>query len=362
MKYETANAYYFRQLIKIGGIESHLFYIAQKYGKYQITLFYRDGDARQLARLRKYIRCVKLSEYDTVVCENLFCCFNREILDQCEAKHKYLVLHGDYYDMVQRGQMDISNIPVDSRIDKYLGVSQHVCDAWKKVSGLDAEVIGEPVVLPKERPLYLLSATRLSAEKGWDRMQTLAQAMDDAGIDYEWFVYTNSPKEHKLQHIHFREPMLGITGMMPMFDAYVQLSDNEGYCLSVVEALLQGVPCVVTDCPVFKEIGLTEENSVTLAHDMNEIPLDRIKNIRGLKFRYKQPKDYWGKYLDHTKTSYANKVYRVKATDSWSLLGLLDSETGTVHSEGDEWFIDAGRYAVLTAYEKTVGRKLIEVI
>ena len=36
MKYKTANAYYFRSILAIGGIESHLYYVAQKYGKYDM--------------------------------------------------------------------------------------------------------------------------------------------------------------------------------------------------------------------------------------------------------------------------------------------------------------------------------------
>ena len=53
MKYKTANAYYFRSILAIGGIESHLYYVAQKYGKYDITVFYREGNLKQLERLRK---------------------------------------------------------------------------------------------------------------------------------------------------------------------------------------------------------------------------------------------------------------------------------------------------------------------
>ncbi len=53
MRYKTANAYYFRSILAIGGIESHLYYIAQKYNQYDITIFYRDGDPKQIKRLKK---------------------------------------------------------------------------------------------------------------------------------------------------------------------------------------------------------------------------------------------------------------------------------------------------------------------
>ena len=176
MEYRCANAYYFRIISKIGGIESHLWYIAQKYGKYDITVFYHEADPLQLMRLRRYVRCVQVKPEDKIVCDNLFCCFNREILSQCEAKTKYLVLHGDYQDIVRREEGFRRNLPIDKRIDKYLGVSQHVCDAWEELTGIHAEFIGEPVIVPKPRkPLLLCSATRLSPEKGWDRMKILAE-------------------------------------------------------------------------------------------------------------------------------------------------------------------------------------------
>lgn len=363
MIYETANAYYFRSILAIGGIESHLFYIARKYGRYDITVFYRDADPVQLRRLKQYVRCVQLRPHDKVVCDKLFCCFNREILDQCEAGTKYLVLHGDYLDMVKRGQMTEGNLPKDPRIDKYLGVSQHVCDTWEKLTGIKAYRIGEPVVLDDDRPLQFISATRLSAEKGWGRMKILADALDKAGVRYDWYVYTNSPKTGTYsKNIRFREPRIDISGLFPMFDAYIQLSDNEGYCLSVVEALLQGVPVIVTDCPVFHEIGVTEANGVILQHSMEDLPIGEIRDIRTKVFTYKQPTDNWSRYLSKKKAVYSSKFYRVMATDAWIVLRLLDSQTGTIHQPGDIWEVSEDRLSELLGYEKTVKMTLIEVL
>lgn len=363
MIYETANAYYFRSILAIGGIESHLFYIARKYGRYDITVFYRDADPVQLRRLKQYVRCVQLRPHDKVVCDKLFCCFNREILDQCEAGTKYLVLHGDYLDMVKRGQMTEGNLPKDPRIDKYLGVSQHVCDAWEKLTGIKAYRIGEPVVLDNDHPLLFISATRLSAEKGWERMKILAAALDEAGVNYEWYVYTNSPKTGTYsKHIVFREPRIDISGMFPRFDAYIQLSDNEGYCLSVVEALLQSVPVIVTDCPVFHEIGVTEANGVILPHSMEDLPIDEIRNIRSKSFTYRQPSDNWYRYLSKKPAVYQNKFYKVRATPAWTAIRLLDSQTGTIHPAGDVWEINEERLSELLGYEKIVNMTLIEVL
>lgn len=363
MIYECVNAYYFRSILAIGGIESHLYYIAQKYGKWDITVFFQHGDPAQLRRLRQFVKCIQVTPADKIVCDTLFCCFNKEVLDFCEAKHKYLVLHGDYEDMVERKQLSMQNLPLDDRVDEYLGVSQHVCDSWERLTGRPAMYVGEPVVLEKEKPLLLLSATRLSAEKGWGRMEKLARAMVDAGIPYEWFVYTNSPQHTLLPRFHFRQPELNISRFMPMFDAVVQLSDNEGYCLSVVEAFLQGIPCILTDCPVFHEIGATDSNSVLLRHDMTDIPIDRIRDIKKLKgFKYRQPKDDWSVVLNHTKSTYKKKAYTVRATNAWKQMRLTDTQFGYVHEMGDEWEIDEERYQDFLAFEKRVGRHLIDVV
>ena len=91
--------------------------------------------------------------------------------------------------------------------------------------------------------------------------------------------------------MEFLPPRLDIVQLMPHFDAVVQLSDNEGYCLTAVEALSQGVPIIGTDVPVFKEIGINETNGILMPLDMSNIPIEKIKNVHQLKFNYQQPSD-----------------------------------------------------------------------
>ena len=87
------------------------------------------------------------------------------------------------------------------------------------------------------------------------------------------------------------EPKLDIEKYIANADYLVQLSDNEGYCYSVVEALTQGIPVLVTPCPVFNEIGLINgENCYILPYDMNELPIDDIYNNIP-KFEYTPMKD-----------------------------------------------------------------------
>lgn len=363
MRYKTANAYYFQSLNAIGGIESHFWYIAQKYNQYDITIFYQNGDPQQIKRLAKLVRCVKLTDKDWVECDNLFCCFNREILNQCTAKTTYLVLHGDYEAMVMQKQLDKKNLPLDKRIDKYLGVSQLVCDSWEHLTGIHADLIGEPVVLSNKKSLMLLSATRLTREKGWERMKKLATALNAEKIPFFWLIFTNSKKDDIVEGMQMLPPRLDIASLMPNFDAVVQLSDNEGYCLTAIEALSQGVPIIGTDIPVFKEIGINESNGVLLPLDMSNIPLDKIKNISNLKFSYNQPEEYWTRYLSDKPSTYTPpRLITVCATNTWQKLRLIDAERGFIPSPGNKWEIEESRLITLQNYEKENNVKLINIL
>ena len=350
MVYECANAYYFRHLNTIGGIESHLRYLAKKYAnKYEITIFYKTADVEQLNLLRQFVRVVQLDKGDHVKCKKLFCCFNREILDYAEWETSYLVLHGDYKDMVARGQLDRSNLPIDKRIDQYLGVSQLVCDSWYELTGIEAKCVSEPVVLDKtDKPLMFVSATRLTAEKGWNRMVTLANRLNDNGVNYTWFIYTDSNKP-PVRNMVILKPRYDITEKIGAFDAYIQLSDNEGFCLSIVEALMRGVPVIATDLPVLKELNLNKSNSILLPFDMTDIPVEQIRNIHEMKFSYKPPKDKWDEVLDHTKPS-KGKDIEVMALDGYRAHGIVDVELGRVPHMGERWKVSKARYEDLIAF------------
>ena len=350
MIYKCTNAYYFGYINKIGGIESHLYYIAKKYSNYDITVFYKNGDAAQINRLRKYVRCIQLKDTDKIICDKLFCCFNREVLKQCEAKEKILVLHGDYKDMVERNQLNYNNLPIDERIDRYLGVSQLVCDSWKDVTGIDATNVYEPVVLRKvKKTLMFISATRLTKEKGWDRMVKLANLLDAYDVNYLWFIYTDSKDKKPTKNMIFCEPRLDITDKLGGFDAFIQLSDNEGFCLSIVEALMRGLPVICTDLPVLNELNLDDSNSIKLDINFNNIPLDKILNVRKMNFNYSAPIDKWADELVPSVSSYeGNVMYKVQALDTYQRKKITDQDLGYIPNTGEIFFINSNRLEVLT--------------
>lgn len=365
MKYEVTNAFYFGFINKIGGVESFFYYLGKKYSNTtNITIFYRTADAKQLLRIRKHAQCIRLKPGDTIKCENLFCNYAiHDVLDIAEAKHAYVILHGDYLDMVNRGQQRKDALPIDDRIEKYLGVSKHVCKTWEQLTGIKAEYVGEPVTLDEvQKPLLFVSATRLTREKGWERMQKLARALNTAGLNYTWFIYTNARVYATVENMVIMPPILNITDKLGMFDAVIQLSDNEGFNLTCVEGLLRGVPFIGTKLPVYEEIGLTDENSILLDLEMRDIPVEAIANIREKKFTYKQPADRWGKYLKKEDPSYKKGLITIRATAAWTKHNLIDAELGITPPEGAEWEVTKERYQQLTEYQNLKSETYIQKV
>lgn len=301
------NVFFFDQINSIGGIETFFYQLGKKYGKdYDITLFYRTGDAKQIKRLSQYIRVRKYRDGQTIHCKRAFVTFYADILDHIEADEYYQMLHGDYTAM--------RIFPKDHpKIQQRIAVSELVRDSYKKAKGIDSIVCYNPFTAEKPRKvLNLVSATRLTKEKGLERMLTLASALDDAWIPFHWTVYTDiTHRPCGNPSIVLMPPRTDVLDFIANADYYVQLSDCEGYCYSVVEALSVGTPVIVTDFPVAHEIGVENgKNGWILPMSMENLPIAEI--YKGLKkFKYTPLEDKWGELLLPVPPDYEEEMKRI---------------------------------------------------
>ena len=301
------NVFYYQTLNSVGGIESFFYYLGKKYGKdFDITVFYHDADAAQVERLQKYIRVKRYRDGTIIRCKRAFVCFNVGILDFIEADEYYQTLHGDYAALGFYPQ-------THPKIQKYISVSETVRDAYQKGKGADSIVSYNPIVLEKpKKVLNLVSATRLTEDKGLARMEALAEMMEKAGIPFLWTVYTDVP--HRVVHDHnllLLPPRLDVIDYIANADYFVQLSNAEGYCYSVVEALSVGTPVIVTDFKVIHELGVEDgKNGWVLPMDMTSVPLDKI--YKGLKrVKYTPLEDRWGELLAPGSPNYQEDLKRI---------------------------------------------------
>lgn len=297
------NVFYFKNINSIGGVESSLYYLSQLYKN--MIVYYKEGDPEQILRLAKNVEVRKYKE--PIKCDQFFCCYGLDI--EVDAPIKKHIVHCDYK------QVKFKPIMYDGF--EYIGVSQLACDSFTELTGKPCELIYNPVVIHKNNvdkyndgKLHLVSATRLTKEKGLKRMQRLASLLDKSGIDYEWLVYTNRHREGIGKNVVYKEPKLDIIDEISKADFLVQLSDCEAFCYSVVESLMVNTPVICTDLPVFKELGVNEGNSIICNLQMSNVDLNRLK--QPFEFKYEPPKSNWDKYLDNKSDYNPNDYARVR--------------------------------------------------
>lgn len=318
------NIFYFHTISYIGGCESWFWYLSKLYKN--MVIYYKEGHPEQIKRLAQNVEVRKYKENEIINCDNFFCCYNPDIIDNVNAKMYAHIIHCDYK------KVNFNPI-LNKKFDKYIAVSKLAGESFKEITGIDYELIYNPVAIniPKvekynDGKLHLISATRLTKEKGLKRMQLLARLLENNNIPYEWVVYTNKHREAIGNNVIYKEPKLDIIEEIAKADYLVQLSDCEAFCYSVIESLMVNTPVIATDLPVLKELGVIHgENSVICNFSMNNVDLPMIKQ-KAFKIAYKPPKSNWNKYLDNNSDYNPNNKTTVKTLKRYTdlVLGQLD--------------------------------------
>lgn len=336
----NTNLFYYKDLNSIGGVETFFWNLAQKYGStHDITIAYHAGDPEQIKRLSKLVRVKKVRDGEKLRCKRCFITFNVAMLDNIEAEEYYQLLHGDYRSL---GVCPASH----PKIQEWVAVSKTVRDSYSDITGKIADVCYNPLIpIKPKKVLRLISATRLTPDKGYNRMAQLAEALTAAGIPFEWDVYCDQRKPFASPYICVKPPRLDVVDVIATADYYVQLSDAEGFCYSVVESLSVGTPVIVTDFPVAREIGVQDRvNGFILPMDMSDIPVDDI--YKGLKkFKYTPPADKWDELLLPVPPDYEEQMkvpVRIMCKKQF-----YDLERQKMVEYGEEWVVNTARYEVL---------------
>lgn len=346
---EHANIFYMPYLNVIGGTEQFVYEIAKKYNKYDIAVIYKTGHEKQLQRLRKLIPIYQYSSLSKIKCINFFCNYATDICKQVEAKHFIQVIHAMYI----TNRVKPVNEPL---IERYLAVSEIAKKEYEELTGIQCELFRNPLTFTEEdkkKPLLLISATRLTPEKGKERMVELARYLDMQGVKWLWLIFTNDTTVIDHKNIAYMKPRLDIRPYLQLAKGQgygVQLSDCEGDCYFTRECEAIGLPLLVTPIPSFKEQGLEEgKNCYYLPFDM-KIDRDKINKIVNEIPVYKPyiREDKWEDILEHKKSTYKEEnMIEVEALKTYEELGAKDSELDRMPREGERFEVSKERLEVL---------------
>ena len=347
--YHLKNVIYFPSFNSIGGVETYCYEMALKFGKdYDITIVYRNGDKKQMQRLREVCRVIRYQEGDKIVCDVFIFGWGWDIIDSVEAKEYVQTYHADFK---ARG----IDPCLDKRVTKRYGVAENTTIGIREHFKMDVSTMYNPYTPKKPRKvLNLISATRLSPDKGYNRMLQLADALEKADIPYIWTIFTDSPKETGHPYMVCVPTRLDILDFVADADYLVQLSDSEGYSYSIVEALSVGTPVICTEFGVAAEQGV--ENGKTgfiLPFDMSWIPVEEIyKGVK--KFKLTPRESHYEEILSPGKSDYKYEpeeevTVRVRQN-------FFDLERNDMSIQGTQYQVTRSRAAYLE------GLNLVEIM
>ena len=147
-------------LIKQDGIETYIFELARKYKNYDITVVFKTGDIEQIKRIRKYVRTIRYNG-QKFKCKKAFFNYETDIIDNIEAEEYYQIIHAMFKTQCIQPR-------INTKINKYLCVSKSAGKEWEELTGIKPILCRNPLQITDEEKksvLYLISATRLTAEK-----------------------------------------------------------------------------------------------------------------------------------------------------------------------------------------------------
>ncbi len=233
---------------EIGGIETFNYNFCKQMSKYyNIIVLYNVINEKQRLRLSEFARVIKNDIKTHIDCKTLI--VNR-ITDEAPSNVHY----GKKVQMVHSCKWDRRLVtPKDN--DYLVAVSDTVAKTYEDFKE-DYKVIQNMTIeKKKDKALLIVSATRTGTnEKGQKRMIALSNLLRRRGIPFIWYCFSDNPIQGA-DNICFLKPTLDISPYIRSADYLAQLSDHEGFCYSIVEAMELGVPILVTDLPVLKELG-----------------------------------------------------------------------------------------------------------
>ena len=253
----------------IGGIETFVYnWCGMMKDKYKIVVAVTHIDDEQAKRLKRIVEVVPNTT--PIECDDLIVMHigTKTITQNIKYKRKIQMIHGcKSAEYIKSPQADLI-VPVSEAVIKSFG------DDWKDEN---VKAILNPInELGNKKTLKLVSCTRLTKEKGYNRMVKLANQLRANGIPYVWFVLT-SQKKVDTDLFTPIPPMLDIENIVSLCDYLVQLSDTESFCYSIVESLNLHVPVICTPIEPLDEIGVKDGvNAYVLPFDMENIDVQKI--------------------------------------------------------------------------------------
>lgn len=256
---------FYDNIYRIGGIEKWIYSLGKRY---EFSVVYDRADAVQLKRLNDIGVETVMNVGQPIECNTLITMLWCK-RDNIKAKKKLLFVHALY-----------AETPEIPEYDEIYAVSKVASNYFNKVCNIKPKVMYNPVDIDgKQEPLIFGVFSRLSKEKGKDRIIYLLDELNKCGKPYLMLIFTDLPFNYNDSRVVFINPTLDNIGWMKKCDYIVQLSDTEAACLTMQEALKLGIPLITTRLEMLDEFEINESNAKILDFDMKNLNINDLWNI-----------------------------------------------------------------------------------
>ena len=278
------NVFYQLHINNIGGIETFLYELARlSYDNDRdLTIVYRSGDKSQIDRIRPYCRILSLDEIEKPIkCHRAFFNYSVDAIDLFEADEYIQLIHADFKSDILKDW--IHKNPQSDIITRRFAVSTNNKISYEEVTNYPVEgILYNPIKIDDEpRVMTLVSAQRMSKEKGVNRIKQMVKALDLSGVPYVWHIFADNPVDMGSPNVMYHAMSLDVRKWLKYADYTVLLSDTEGFPYTVYESLCLGTPVIVTKLKMLDEIGCTDKNSIVLDFDLTNMDILDIYHKAG---------------------------------------------------------------------------------
>lgn len=277
---------------KVGGIESMTYNLAVALHDKgaNVTLVYNNVEnAESLLKLGRFVKVKKLTD-ETIHCDICLLSSNHPIPDRIQAKRYVQWIHSDY----KKYNITLRNI---GRVSNYVAVSNHckeiACELYPAIKDITTTIYNFPdpkLRRQRPQPLKLVTVSRLSPEKGMERVRDLAKRFKENDIPFLWTIVGDNShsriEEQKWRNTFLDIEEVSFVGFKSDPTPYVLdsdysclLSDFEGCPVSLLEALGLGVPVITTCWGGSDEIVKQGVNGYIVPMDISELSDEDIKQM-----------------------------------------------------------------------------------
>ena len=318
---------YHNNLLKFGGVDTFVYNFVKKMNKYFDILFlYTTADKNNLERIKKYVKTEQYSKDKKYICDICICASAwGQYPDSVIAKSgRYIqMVHADY----ERAKEVGFYYSKWQKTTEHIGVSDYVCKIFKELYPNEKitriyNILDE---VKETKPiLKLISATRVSKEKGYERILKLAQELKKANIRFRWTIFTDlnlyNQKPFDLEEIVYMKPSHDFFDYIKESDYGVQLSDTEGYSYFINECLEYGTPVICTDFPSVYESVENGKNGYILDMNLSNLDINKIVNNIPNNFVYKEKckENDWIELLNKNEERKKKNMYKVIAKQDYT--------------------------------------------